>query len=108
MRDRRGAPARGRACVRPGATWRRALTSGPSQDATLASCVVGLTMFRTAQLLPETARAASVGIGLRTEAACFFAGFDHRGGEAGVNANRGAHDVLNEDRELRLAKSVLS
>jgi hypothetical protein len=70
---------------------------------------VGLTMFRTAQLLRETARAASAGIGLRTEVTCFFAGVrSQRGCEAGVNANRGAHDVLNEDRELRLAKSVLS
>ena len=44
--------------VRPGGTWRRAQTSGPSQDATLASGAVGLRKFRIAQLLRETARAA--------------------------------------------------
>jgi hypothetical protein len=73
VRDGRGAPARGRARV-PGGTWRRARaqTSGPSQDVTLASSVVGLRTFRTAQLLRETARAASAGIGMRTLASALF------------------------------------
>ena len=53
-------------------TWRRAQTFGPSQDATLASGGVGLRTLRTAQLLPETARAASAGIGWRTKAAWSF------------------------------------
>ena len=59
MRDgrRRGVRLVGRARV-PGGTWRRAQTSGPSQDATLASGAVGLRKFRIAQLLRETARAA--------------------------------------------------
>ena len=69
MRERRGAPARGRARVRPGGAWRRA--SGPSQDATLASGVVGLIMFRKAQLLRETARAACArGIWTNDQSAC--------------------------------------
>jgi hypothetical protein len=51
-----------------GGTWRRARTSGPSQDATLASGAVGLRKSRTAQLLREAARAACA-IGTRTRAA---------------------------------------
>jgi hypothetical protein len=54
--------------VRPGGTWRRARTSGPSQDATLASGAVGLRKSRTAQLLREAARAACA-IGTRSRAA---------------------------------------
>ena len=50
----------------------RAQTSGPSQDVTLASSVVGLRTFRTAQLLRETARAASAGIGYWTLASTLF------------------------------------
>ena len=45
-----------------------ARTSGPSQDATLASGAVGLRKSRTAQLLREAARAACA-IGTRTRAA---------------------------------------
>ena len=51
----------------------RAQTSGPSHDVTLASSVVGLRTFRTAQqLLRETARAASASIGMRTLASTLF------------------------------------
>ena len=51
----------------------RVQTSGPSQDVTLASSVVGLRTFRIAQLLRETARAACArGNGTRTTAACVF------------------------------------
>ena len=74
MRDgrRRGVRLVGRARV-PGGTWRRAQTSGPSQDATLASGDVGLRKFRIAQLLREMARAACArGIGTRTKAAALF------------------------------------
>ena len=57
--------------VRPGGTWRRAQTSGPSQDATLASGAVGLSNFRIAQLLRETARAACA-MGHATSACLWF------------------------------------
>ena len=57
--------------VRPGGTWRRAQTSGPSQDATLASGAVGLRKFRIAQLLRETARAACA-MGHATSACLWF------------------------------------
>ena len=57
--------------VRPGGTWRRAQTSGPSQDATLASGAVGLRKFRKAQLLRETARAACA-MGHATSACLWF------------------------------------
>ena len=80
MRDgrRRGVRLVGRARV-PAGTWRRAQTSGPSQDATLASGAVGLRKFRIAQLLRETARAACArGIGTRTKAAAFL-GARHTG-----------------------------
>ena len=59
-------------CGRAGHGGARAQTSGPSQDVTLASSVVGLRTFRTAQLLRETARAASAGIGMWTLASTLF------------------------------------
>ena len=72
MRDGRSRGVRlvGRARV-PGGTWRRAQTSGPSQDATLASGAVGLRKFRIAQLLRETARAACA-MGHATSACLWF------------------------------------
>ena len=59
-------------CGRAGHGGARAQTSGPSHDVTLASSVVGLRTFRTAQLLRETARAASASIGMRTLASTLF------------------------------------